>query len=107
MYLIIGIAGAAFTTISNIEFVKAYGPGFDFIKFVELAKNNPASQSLSFDLLFVASAIFIWMFIESRRLSMRHFWIITLATFSIAIAFSAPLFLFLRERRLLEINEIK
>ena len=50
---------------------------------------------------------FIWMFIESRRLSMRHFWIIILATFSIAIAFSAPLFLFLRERRLLEINEMK
>ena len=103
----IGIAGAAFTTISNIEFVKAYGPGFDVIKFFELANNNPASQSLSFDLLFVASAIFIWMFIESRRLCMRHFWIIILATFSIAIAFSAPLFLFLRERRLLEINEIK
>ena len=103
----IGIAGGAFTTVSNIEFVKDYGPGFDVIKFFELATNNPASQSLSFDLLFVASAIFIWMFIESRRLSMRHFWIITLATFSIAIAFSAPLFLFLRERRLLEINEIK
>ena len=107
MYLMIGIAGAAFTTISNIEFVKAYGPGFDFIKFIELANNNPASQSLSFDLLFVASAIFIWMFVESRRLSMRHFWIITVATFSIAIAFSAPLFLYLRERRLHEINEIK
>ena len=103
----IGIAGAAFTTVSNIEFVKAYGPGFDLIKFFELANNNPASQSLSFDLLFVASAIFIWMFVESRRLGMRHFWIITLATFSIAIAFSAPLFLFLRERRLLEINEIR
>ena len=101
----IGIAGAAFTTVSNIEFVKDYGPGFDVVKFLELATNNPASQSLSFDLLFVASAIFIWMFIESRRLSMRHFWIIILATFSIAIAFSAPLFLFLRERRLLEINE--
>ena len=107
LYLMTGIAGAAFTTVSNIEFVKDYGPGFDVIKFFELATNNPASQSLSFDLLFVASAIFIWMFIESRRLSMRHFWIIILATFSIAIAFSAPLFLFLRERRLLEINEIK
>ncbi len=103
----IGIAGAVFTTISNIEFVKGYGPGFDVVKFFELANNNPASQSLSFDLLFVASAIFIWMFIESRRLSMRHFWIIALATFSIAIAFSAPLFLFLRERRLLEINQIE
>ena len=57
--------------------------------------------------MILASAIFIWMFIESRRLSMRHFWIIILATFSIAIAFSAPLFLFLRERRLLEINKIE
>ena len=103
----IGLAGAVFTTISNIQFVRDYGPGFDLVKFFELANNNPASQSLSFDLLFVASDIFMWMFIESRRLKMRHFWIITLATVSIAIAFAAPLFLFLRERRLLEINELK
>ncbi len=105
-YLLISIAGAVFTTISNIQFIKAYGPGFDVIRFIDLANNNPASQSLSFDLFFLATAIFTWMFFESRRLEIRHFWIVTLLTFTVAIACSAPLFLFLRERRLLQINKI-
>ena len=107
MYLSLSIAGAILPSKANIKFVQDFGPGFDLNNFIALAFNNPASQSLAFDLLVLSSSVFIWMFVESRRLSMKHFWIITLATFSIAIAFSAPLFLFLRERRLLEINEIK
>ena len=85
-----------------------YGPGFDIKTFIELANNNPAAQSLSSDLFVLSTTILIWMFIESRRLDIKHFWLIVIGTFSIAIAFSAPLFLFLRERRLLEIsNELK
>ena len=100
----IGIAGAVFTTISNFQFVKAYGPGFDLVKFIELANINAASQSLSFDLLVLASSVFIWMLIEKSRLGMKHFWVVIITTFSIAIAFSAPFFLFLRERRLIELE---
>ncbi len=105
LYLLISMAGAILTTISNIKFINEYGPGFDLKSFLALAFNNPASQSLSFDLLVLSSAIFIWMFIESRRLSMKYFWFIVLATFSIAIAFAAPFFLFLRERRIIELEE--
>ncbi len=103
-YFCLSILGAILPTLANIEFVKENGPGFNIIKFIELANNNPAAQSLSFDLLILATAIFIWMFIESRRLSIKYFWLIALGTFTIAIAFSAPLFLFLRERRLYELN---
>ena len=106
-YLFISLLGAIFTTTSNIKFANLYGPGFDLSKFILLATNNPASQSLSFDLLFLATAIFAWMIIESKRLEINNFWIIILGTFIIAIAFSAPLFLFLRERRILEINRNK
>ncbi len=106
-YLSLASMGAVFPTLANIKFIKTYGPGFDVIKFIQLSSNNPASQSLSFDLLFLASTIFIWMYIESRRLQVKHFWIIILSTFSIAIAFSAPLFLFLRELRMIEINNEK
>ncbi len=104
VYLAIAMAGAIFPVYSNIKFVQLYGPGFNIFSFINLATNNPASQSLSFDLFFLSSAVFLWMFIESRRLSLKHFWIVVLGTFSIAIAFSAPLFLFLRERRLIELE---
>ena len=105
LYLLISSLGAILPTIANIEFVKDYGPGFDLKCFLNLAFNNPASQSLSLDLLVVSSTIFIWMFIESKRLKIKHFWFIVLTTFSIAIAFAAPFFLFLRERRLIELEE--
>ncbi len=68
LYLVLSIAGAILPTIANIEFVKEFGPGFDFKSFIAFAFINPASKSLSFDLLILSSAVFIWMFIESRRL---------------------------------------
>ena len=105
IYLIISVGGALFPSIANVQFMKVYGPGFDITKFIDLATSNAAAQSLSFDLLFLASAVFFWMFLESRRLQIKHFWIVVLSTFVIAIGFSAPFFLFLRERRLLEINQ--
>ena len=104
LYLSLSILGAVLTIKANIQFVKDFGPGFDLNNFIALAFNNPASQSLSFDLLVLSSSVFIWMFIENKRLGMRHFWVIVITTFSIAIAFAAPLFLFLRERRLIELD---
>ena len=107
LYLLIAIAGGISTTASNLKFITLYGPSFDILKFISMASNNPASQSLSFDLFFLGTAIFLWMFLESKRLEMKNFWIFILSTFTIAIAFSAPLFLFFRERRLIEIENLK
>ncbi len=104
VYLIFAIAGAILTFIPNLQFIDQYGPVFDIALFIKMANINPAAQSLSSDLFVSASAIMIWMFVETRRLSIKHFWLVLLSTFLIAFAFGAPLFLFLRERRLLELK---
>ena len=88
--------------ISNFEFAREYGNSFDIKNFILLANANPAAQSISRDLLIGASAIFIWIVNEAKKLDMRNMWIVYLGTFLIAFAFSAQFFLFLRERRLLE-----
>ncbi len=92
-------------TLANIEFVQTYGNNFDIGLFIQLANANPAARSLSRDLFVSSSAFFVWIIVESRRLGIKNLWIIILTTFTIAFAFSAPLFLFLRERRLIEIND--
>lgn len=97
-------AGAIFPTLSNIEFIQMYGSTFDIQKFIELANSNPASESLSRDLFIGAGSIFVWIINESRRLKMKNLWVVLLGTFLIAFAFAAPLFLFLRERRLIEMD---
>ena len=104
IYLFLAILGAVLPTLANIEFARMYGPSFDINLFIDLANNNPASQSLSRDLFIGSSAVFVWIISESNRLKMKNLWIVILTTFIIAFAFSAPLFLFLRELRIEEIN---
>jgi hypothetical protein len=51
-------------------------------------------------LLIAASAASIFMFYEGRRLKMKYVWLFILGSFVTAIAFTFPLFLALRERKL-------
>ena len=105
VYLSFALAGAILPTLANIDYMTSYGPGFYISEFIQLANINPAAQSLSRDLAVGAGAITIWIISESRRLKMQFLWIVVLGTFTIAFAFSAPLFLFLRERRLIELDK--
>ncbi len=102
LYLALALAGGVLPWLSNLEFMREYGASFDLAQFIALANANPAAESLSRDLLVGASAITIWIVVESRRLQMRHLWIVLLSAGTIAFAFAAPFFLFLRERRLAE-----
>ena len=104
IYLALAVVGAIFPWLANAEFIRDYGQAFDLAQFIELANANPAARSLSRDLLIGATAVTIWIISEARRLKMRGLWIVLLGSVTIAFAFAAPFFLFLRERRLLEIS---
>ena len=104
LYLSLSILGATLTMMANFDFVMEYGSSFDIKNFIFLANANPAAQSVSRDLLVGASAVFIWIVNESKKLDIKNMWIVYVGTFLIAFAFSAPFFLFLRERRIIEIE---
>ena len=59
---------------------------------------------LSIDLLVVGAAVAIFMISEARRLGMKRVWIYFLLSGITAIAFTFPLFMFFRERKLLSIR---
>ncbi len=105
VYLAFALAGGILPTLANIDFIRSYGDKFDLVQFITLANINPAAQSLSRDLLIGAGAVTIWIITESKRLKMKHLWLILLSSITIAFAFAAPLFLYLRERRLIEIEK--
>ena len=105
LYLVLAIFGAILPMISNYNFAVEYGSNFDIVKFIKLASINPAAESISRDLFIGASAVFIWIINESKKLNIKNMWIVYVGTFLIAFAFSAPFFLFLRERRLIEMSE--
>ena len=104
IYLFLSILGAILPMMANFDFAMEYGNSFDIKNFISLANANPAAQSISRDLLVGASAVFIWIVNESKKLSIKNMWIVYAGTFLIAFAFSAPFFLFLRERRIIEIE---
>tara|TARA_Y100001933_G_C18519145_1_gene364085 strand:- start:64 stop:432 length:369 start_codon:yes stop_codon:yes gene_type:complete len=105
VYLVLSILGAILPMISNFNFAMEYGTAFDINQFIQLANSNPAAESISRDLLIGASAVFIWIVNESKKLNIKNMWIVYIGTFLIAFAFSAPFFLFLRERKIIEINK--
>jgi len=105
LYLGLSVAGAILPWLANLDFIRETNGPFDLALFIAQANANPAAQSLSRDLLIGATAFTIWMVVEAKRLQIKTFWIALLASFGIAFACGAPLFLFLRERRLLELSK--
>ncbi|MBM5816988.1 MAG: DUF2834 domain-containing protein [Cyanobacteriota bacterium] len=103
IYLALAVAGGVLPWLANLDFIRESGQPFDLGLFVRLANANPAAQSLSRDLAVGASAVTLWMVVESRRLGMRGLGWVLLSCVTIAFAFGAPLFLYLRERRLQEL----
>jgi hypothetical protein len=103
IYLALAVAGAVLPWLGNLDFIQSQGSPFDLGLFVAMATANPAARSLSADLAVGATAVTIWMVIESRRLRMRGIAWVLLSCVTVAFAFGAPLFLYLRERRLREL----
>lgn len=68
---------------------------------------NPATSSLSIDLLVTASAASIFIILEGRRLGMKWPWLYVIASFITAVAFTFPLFLAMRERHMPREEEVR
>ena len=104
VYLALAIAGGVLPWLANLEFIRTYGQAFDIGLFIRLANGNPAAQSLSRDPAIGATAVTIWMVSEGKKLRLRGLGWVLLSCITIAFAFGAPLFLYLRERRLAELS---
>lgn len=94
-YFILALIGGAMTWTLNIG---SFTTGGNY--FGEWFGSGPAVLSLAVDVLWVALAAIIVMIVEARRLGMRHVWVYVIAVFAVALAFSFPLFLCMRERQL-------
>ena len=102
VYAGFALLGAVLPWYFNLRFMEAHPGAFELGAFLAGGFANPAASSLSSDLLIGATAFLVWMVVEARRLGMRHWWIYLVLTNLVAFAFAAPLFLFMRERKLRE-----
>ncbi len=93
VYLVLAVVGGAGTWWFNVQPMdQPYLSGWFA---------NPASSSAAVDVIVVALVACVFLVAESRRLGMnRATWVLLPLTFAIAVAFTFPLFLALRELHL-------
>jgi hypothetical protein len=96
VYALVGLAALIGCWANNVHYL---GGGFIAanVRFWQETLVNPASRSITIDLLFLGLAAIIWMLLEARRLSMRGVWLYVLAGAFIAISVAFPAFLVHRE----------
>lgn len=103
IYLILSVLGICYTWYYNIQWYQSVEDP-TLVKFFQEAQNNFAGKSFGADLTVVCLTFFFFMIPESLRLKIKFWWILIPLTFLVAIAFSFPLFLYMRERRLEKIR---
>jgi len=69
----------------------------------DLTTGGPAVSSFTVDLLVVAVAGSVFIIVEARRLRMRLGWLYVVGAAITAFAFTFPLFLAMRQRRITEL----
>ncbi|SDO61574.1 Protein of unknown function [Microbacterium sp. ru370.1] len=94
-FLVLSLAGLVGTWTFNAFAIVQMR---DFIG--DLLTSGPAVSSLTVDLLVVAIAGSVFLIVEGRRLGMRFAWLYIVLSGVTAFAFTFPLFLAMRERRL-------
>lgn len=71
----------------------------DGASFLDDVFANPATTTVTLDLLVLGIAVVVWVVVEARRLGMRRPWLWAVLAVPLPGAFLVPLFLVLRERR--------
>ena len=94
-FFVLAIAGLIGTWYFNVLAIVQMR---DFIG--DWVNSGPAVSSLTVDLLVVAVAGCILIIVEAKRLGMRGGWVYVALSGLTAFAFTFPLFLAMRERRL-------
>ncbi|TMM31108.1 DUF2834 domain-containing protein [Polaribacter aestuariivivens] len=99
LYLALSVLGICYTWYYNIQwFQTAENP--TFLGFMQDAQVNFAGKSFGADLTVVVLTFFVFMIPESIKLKIRFWWVLIPLTFLIAIAFTFPLFLYMRANAL-------
>ena len=89
---VVGLVGTAFFNVWSVVAARNY--------LGDLFGSGPAVSSIGVDLLVVAIAGCILIVVEARRLGMRRAWLYIVLSGVTAFAFTFPLFLAMRQRRI-------
>lgn len=99
-YLFFAILGLIIPWYFNLQHILYSGIPFSVTEYFRQGTATPLASSITSDFFIATVPAMVWMLLEIRKLNMKYFWLYVLGTFLIAFAFTFPLFMFFRERKL-------
>jgi hypothetical protein len=103
-YLITAIIGALLPLSQFVPWVVIHGLALPYM--LQLAFGNAIAAFAWLDVLMSAAVLLVFMWAEGRRLSLKGLWLPTLGLCLVGVSFALPLFLWMREGRLLANNRL-
>ena len=99
LYLGLCVLGTVLPLSPLIAFVREHGMNVRLL--FQRAFGEPASAFFAMDVVVSSLALWVLALVESRRLGMRHVWAPIAANLLVGVSLGLPLFLYMRERRLI------
>lgn len=96
-YLTLCILGTILPYSQFIPFLIEHG--FDFQLFFEELFINRISSFFAMDLIVTSVILWVFIFVEGRRLEMKNLWIYIVSNLLVGVSLALPLFLLMRERK--------
>lgn len=98
LYLVAAILGTVLPLSQLIPFLTA--DGFDIPLLFRQLFQSYASGFFALDVIVSSVVLWLFVYVEGRRLRMRNLWLYVLCNLAIGVSSALPLFLFFRERKL-------
>jgi Protein of unknown function (DUF2834). len=105
LYLILCVLGTVLPCSQLFPFLAQHG--FNVPLLIEQLFANRISGFFGLDV--IVSSVVLWIFVltEGRRQQMKHLWIYLVCNLAVGVSLGLPLFLYMRERRITQRQDIK
>ncbi len=101
-YLVFCVLGTVLPLSQFAPWLSANGLAIGLL--VQEAFSPPVAAFAWWDVLISALVTLVFVFSEGRRLGMKHLWLPVLGLCTVGVSLALPLFLLLREQRLIQLN---
>ena len=100
IYLILSVLGLILPYYFLIRFIAENG--LDLALLVQQMFGTPIAAFFSMDVIVSSLVLWAFVFSEGRRLGMRNLWVYVLLNLMVGVSLALPVFLYVREGRLLD-----
>lgn len=104
-YLMMAVAGAIVPWYFNLHQMMFGDQLFTMANYIGAGMENDFTSSITTDFFIGTTPVLVWMIVEARRMRIKGIGWYVVLTFVISFAFTCPLFLFNRERKLKTITQ--